>query len=99
MNWAQRKRRKIMANHHPDREGLPSWVLDLGNQIFHKTCTVVQGMLPTEENVTIIHNLIMALEWEYLIKRAVLDVGEGLCMNTVAVRKALRERFDRENAK
>jgi hypothetical protein len=57
------------------------------------------GMLPTEENVTIIHNLIMALEWEYLMKRAVLDVGEGLCMNTVAVRKALRERFDRENAK
>ncbi len=88
-----------MANHHPDRDGLPAWVLDVGNQIFHKTVTIVQRMLPTEENVTIIHNLIMALEWEYLSKRCILDVGEGLCYNSVAVQKALKERFDRENAK
>lgn len=88
-----------MANHHPDREGLPKWVLDVGNQIFHKTLTIVQRMLPTEENVTIIHNLIMALEWEYLQKRCILDVGEGLCYNAVAVQKALKEQLERREAK
>lgn len=88
-----------MAGHHPNRDDLPRWTLDLGNQVFHKTVTIVQRMLATEENVTIIHNLIMALEWEYLIKRCVLDVGEGLCYNTTAVQKALKEQIDREGNK
>jgi hypothetical protein len=82
-----------MAGHHPDRSGLPEWTLDLGNQIFHKTVTIVQRMLPNAENVTIIHNLIMALEWEYLIKRANLDMYEGLNKDTTAVKKALKERI------
>ena len=54
-------------------------------------------MLPNEENVTIIHNLIMALEFEYLVKRAILDVGEGIGRDSTAVRKALKEKYEREN--
>lgn len=86
-----------MASHHPDREGLPRWILDLGNNIFHKAVTIVQRMKPTEENVTIIHNLIMALEWEYLIKRCILDQEQELGAETPAVKKALKEQIEREN--
>jgi hypothetical protein len=50
-------------------------------------------MLPNAENCTIIHNLIMALEWEYLIKRANLDMYDGLNKDTTAVKKAIRERI------
>jgi len=85
-----------MASHHPDRENFPEWVLDVGNQYFHKTTTIVQRMLPTVENVTVIHNLIMALEYEYLIKRCQLDTVEGLGAETAAVKKAIKERIERE---
>ena len=88
-----------MAGHHPDREGMPEWVLDVGNQIFHKTVTIVQRMLPNAENITVIHNLIMALEYEYLIKRAVLDTEEGIGLESTAVKKALLERKKREAGK
>lgn len=87
-----------MANHHPDREGLPEWVLDVGNQIFHKTLTIVGRMLPTPENVTIIHNLIMSLEFEYLIKRALLDVYDGIGKDSTAVKKAIKEKIEREGS-
>jgi hypothetical protein len=83
-----------MASHHPDRAGMPTWVLDLGNQFFHKAVTIVQRMLATPENVTVIHNLIMALEYEYLIKRAVLDMEEGIGKDVPAVRKALKEAIE-----
>ena len=83
-----------MASHHPDRGGMPTWILDLGNQFFHKAVTIVQRMLPTPENVTVIHNLIMALEYEYLIKRAVLDMQEGIGKDVPAVRKALKEAIE-----
>lgn len=86
-----------MAGHHPDRAGLPEWTLDLGNQVFHKTVTIVQRMLPNEENVTIIHNLIMALEYEYLCKRAVLDVSQGINKDTTAVKNAIKEKIGRES--
>ena len=89
----------MMASHHPDREGLPRWILDLGNNTFHKTVTIVQRMNPTEENITIIHNLIMALEWEYLIKRCLLDVEQELGAETPAVKKALKEKIEREASK
>jgi hypothetical protein len=85
-----------MAGHHPDRKAMPTWVLDVGNQIFHKTVTICQRMLPNAENVTVIHNLIMALEFEYLVKRAVLDMEEGIGQDTAAVRKAVAERIKRE---
>jgi hypothetical protein len=87
-----------MAGHHPDRENFPDWVLDVGNQMFHKTTTIVQRMLPTPENVTVIHNLIMALEYEYLIKRCMLDTAEGLGAESAAVKKAIKERIEREKA-
>jgi hypothetical protein len=85
-----------MAGHHPDREAMPEWVLDVGNQIFHKTVTIVQRMLPNAENITVIHNLIMALEFEYLIKRAVLDTEEGIGQDSTAVKKAIAEAIKRE---
>lgn len=85
-----------MANHHPDREGLPEWVIDLGNQFFHKAVTIVQRMLPNPENLAVIRGLIDALEYEYLVKRAVLDVSEGIGIDSTAVKKALKERIDRE---
>jgi len=88
-----------MAGHHPDREAMPEWVLDVGNQIFHKTVTIVQRMLPNAENVTVIHNLIMALEYEYLVKRAALDTEEGVGLESTAVKKALAERVKREAGK
>jgi hypothetical protein len=85
-----------MAGHHPDREAMPEWVLDVGNQIFHKTVTIVQRMLPNAENITVIHNLIMALEFEYLVKRAVLDMEEGIGSDSTAVKNAIKERIKRE---
>jgi hypothetical protein len=51
-------------------------------------------MLPTPENVTVIHNMIMALEYEYLVKRAVLDMEEGIGKDVPAVRKALKEAIE-----
>jgi hypothetical protein len=86
-----------MANHHPDREGMPKWVLDLGNQFFHKAVTIVQRMKPTEENITKIHNLIMALEFEYLVKRAVMDVRDKIGADSTAVLKAIKEKIERES--
>jgi len=53
-------------------------------------------MLPNAQNVTIIHNLIMALEYEYLVKRAALDTEEGIGLESTAVKKALAERVKRE---
>jgi hypothetical protein len=85
-----------MAGHHPDREAMPEWVLDVGNQIFHKAVTIVQRMLPNAENITVIHNLIMALEFEYLVKRAVLDMEEGIGQDSTAVKNAIKERIKRE---
>jgi hypothetical protein len=98
MTLTSSKVRKTMANHHPDRENFPEWVLDVGNQYFHKTTTIVQRMLPTPENVTIIHNLIMALEYEYLIKRCILDVEEGIAKDAPAVKKAIKEAIERRKA-
>jgi hypothetical protein len=83
-----------MAGHHPDRSAFPEWVLDVGNQIFHKAITICQRMLPTPENVTVIHNLIMSLEYEYLIKRAVLDMKEGIGADSAAVKKAIKEAIE-----
>ena len=56
--------------------------------------TWLEGM----ENVTVIHNLIMALEYEYLIKRCQLDTVEGLGAETAAVKKAIKERIEREKS-
>jgi hypothetical protein len=92
-----KRKEKIVASHHPDREGLPKWILDVGNQYFHKTVTIVQRMKATPENVTVIHNLIMALEWEYLIKRCILDQEEELGAEVPAVKKAILERIRREH--
>lgn len=80
-----------MAWHHPNRKALPRWVLDVGNQMFHKTITIVQRMLPNIENLVIIRNLIDALEWEYLRKKAILDVEEGIGADSTAVKKAIKE--------
>jgi hypothetical protein len=88
---------QVYEGHHPDREGLPKWILDVGNQYFHKTVTIVQRMKATPENVTVIHNLIMALEWEYLIKRCILDQEEELGAEVPAVKKAILERIRREH--
>jgi hypothetical protein len=53
-------------------------------------------MLPNAENITVIHNLIMALEFEYLVKRAVLDMEEGIGQDSTAVKNAIKERIKRE---
>lgn len=83
-----------MAWHHPDKRNSPRWVLDVGNQMFHKVVTVVQRMLPTIENLVVIRNLVDALEWEYLRKKEVLDVAEGIGVDSTAVKKAIKEAED-----
>lgn len=85
-----------MANHHPDREKYPEWVIDVGNNIFHKTVTIIQRMLPTPENMAIIRGLIDALEFEYLEKRRFIDVEELIGADSTAVKKALKEQKERD---
>jgi hypothetical protein len=85
-----------MANHHPDREKYPEWVIDLGNNIFHKTVTIIQRMLPTPENMAIIRGVLDALEFEYLEKRRFIDVEELIGADSTAVKKALKEKKERE---
>jgi len=62
--------------------------------MFHKVVTVVQRMLPTIENLVVIRNLVDALEWEYLRKKEVLDVAEGIGVDSTAVKKAIKEAED-----
>ena len=64
-----------MPEHHPDRERYPDWTLSLRNHLFHQVCTVCQRMKATTENLADIRALIDALEYEYLMKRRVLDCG------------------------
>jgi hypothetical protein len=85
-----------MANHHPDREKYPEWVIDVGNNIFHKTLTIIQRMLPTPENMAIIRGVLDALEFEYLEKRRFIDVEELIGADSTAVKKALKEKKERE---
>jgi hypothetical protein len=87
-----------MASHHPDREKYPEWIIDVGNQMFHKTLTIIQRMLPVPENMAIIRGLIDALEYEYLEKRRFIDVEELIGADSTAVKKALKEKKERENA-
>lgn len=85
-----------MANHHPDRDKYPEWVIDVGNNHFHKTLTIVQRMLPTPENMAVIRGLIDAMEYEYLEKRRFIDLEELIGADSAAVKKALKEKKLRE---
>jgi len=67
-----------MPRHHPAYKVHPEWTIDLKNHLFHQVATVVQRMKPTEENLMWIRGLIDALEWEYLNKRAILDVEQRM---------------------
>lgn len=87
-----------MANHHPDREKYPEWVIDLGNQMFHRVVGIVQRMLPTPENMAVIRGLCDSLEYEYLEKRRYIDVHELIGADSTAVKKALKEQKERANA-
>ena len=80
-----------MALHHPDRKAHPRWVIETGNQFFHKCLTIVQRMKPTPENLMVIRGLCDALEWEYLHKRLIMDVEDGIGADSTAVKKALKE--------
>ena len=66
-----------MAKHHPSKALFPYWTLNLGNQLFHKTVTIAQRMNETDENLAKLRALIDALEFEYLMKRRVLDETES----------------------
>lgn len=79
-----------MAWHHPNHDN-PLWVLLLKNQLFHQVVTVVQRMKPTEENIMYIRQLADAIEYEYLRKREILDVEQGLGSESGAVKKALEK--------
>jgi len=81
-----------MAWHHPNTTEFPEWVVDVGNNHFHKCLTIVQRMNPTPENLTVIRGLIDSLEYEYLDKRRILDVQEGIGSDSTAVKKALEKR-------
>lgn len=78
------------AWHHPNREN-PRWVLIMKNHLFHKVVTLVQRMLPNVENVMYIRQFIDALEYEYLKKREVLDVAQGIGADSNAVIKAIKK--------
>ncbi len=75
--------------HHPDYSK-PRWVLLIKNFLWHKVVTMIQRMNPTQENIMYIRQFIDALEWEYLQKRAVCDVEEGIGQDSDAVKKALK---------
>jgi len=62
-----------VAKHHPSKALFPCWTLDIRNQLFHRVVTIVQRMNENEQNLADIRTLIDALEFEYLIKRRVLD--------------------------
>jgi hypothetical protein len=66
------------ARHHPDYEKHPNWTIWMKNHLFHKVVTLVQRMKSTPENLMWIRGFIDALEYEYLQKRAVCDVEEGI---------------------
>lgn len=68
-----------MPKHHPDYE-YPHWTLDVKNNLFHQTLTVVQRMKATTENLVYIHNLIVSLFYEYTQKIRILDEYEDLQM-------------------
>ena len=62
-----------MAKHHPSKALFPNWTLDLRNQLFHRVVTIIQRMNETPQNLADIRALIDALEFEYLMKRRILD--------------------------
>lgn len=76
-----------MSWHHPDYDH-PEWVIDVGNREFHKIITIMQRMNPTPENLAVIRGLIDSLEYEYLQKRRVLDVKEGIGKDSAAVKRS-----------
>ena len=85
-----------MANHHPDREKYREWIIDCGNQMFHKVLTIIQRMLPTPENMAVIRGFCDAVEYEYLEKRRWIDVRELIGADSTAVKKALKEQKERD---
>lgn len=80
-----------MAWHHPNITDYPKWVIETGNNHFHKTLTIVQSMRATQENIAVIRGLCDSLEYEYLRKRCELDVAEGIGADSAAVKKALEK--------
>lgn len=65
-----------MALHHPDKKLYPEWVIDTGNQLFHRCVSIVQEMRPIPENLAIIRGFIDSLEYAYLEKRRYLDIAD-----------------------
>ena len=65
------------AKHHilyePDE-----WTVELGNQFFHKICTIVQRMKPTQRNYVVVTNLIHALTHEWSRIRKELDQADAV---------------------
>lgn len=74
--------------HHPNYDN-PHWVLLIKNFLFHKTLTIIQRMKPTVENVMYIRQYADAIEYEYLRKREIVDVAEGIGADSNAVKKAV----------
>ena len=81
----------VGAYHHPDRKEYPEWVIYMKNFLFHKVVTIVQRMLPNEENLMFIRGFLDALEWEYLCKRRALDIEQKIGVDSGAVQKAIKE--------
>jgi len=81
----------VTSYHHPDKAEHPRWVLIMKNFLFHKVITIVQRMLPNEDNIMYIRSFIDALEWEYLVKRRFLDVADKIGAESGAVKKAVKE--------
>lgn len=65
-----------MALHHPDKALYPDWELFLPNQLFHQVVTIIQHMNATDLNLSYIRAFIDSLEYEYLMKRRILDEEE-----------------------
>ena len=66
----------VMAHHHPSKALFPNWTLWIRNQLFHKVITIIQHMNETEQNLADIRAFADAIEFEYLMKRRVLDETE-----------------------
>ena len=71
------KKYKRGVKHHPDYD-YPFWTLNVRNNMFHKTLTILQSMKATTENLADIRAFADAVEYEYLQKRRILDEHDDL---------------------
>ena len=64
-----------MALHHPDKERFPDWVLDVGNNLFHRCLTIMQRMKPLPDRLMRINNMFVAIG--YILSQKMREADEN----------------------